>query len=297
MSSSRWGQKWADVEEDDQIMSPSNKTRFETETDAQGIKTVIEYIERDGRSYKVTRKVKVRTVVKKVSLAIQARAHIPCFGKHMTADGKTKKEGSDDPEEGGSRVTQSPEDVQIEVPKRVGAAVSNEGKSAEDKFLEESLNACEGMTKKTTSWTDALKIKKQEDELKDPEVVGTEEKKEEGGKGGLERKTGAYVPPSMRGKDGKGDGKGEKGRQEETSLRVTNLCDDCRDGDLNELFGQFGRLQRVFLGKHMDTGQCKGWAFVTYYNREDAERARQKLHGHGYDNLILQVKWAEKRSD
>ena len=36
---------------------------------------------------------------------------------------------------------------------------------------------------------------------------------------------------------------------------------------------------------------------TAHYNlcNEDAETARRKLDGHGYDNLILNVKWAEKR--
>lgn len=286
-------------------MSPGGaKTRFETEADAYGVKTVIEYIERNGKSYKVTRKVKQRTVKQRINLAVEARKDIQAFGKHSLrkkARGRgddDEGEENDDPESGGSKVTVSPEDVHIELAKKAGTVVmeSQGGQSAEDKFWEESLTACESLTKKTTSWTDALKIKKQEEAGKPEEEKEGEEKKEggEGGKGG-EGKGNRYVPPSLRGKDGKGDGKGRA--QEETSLRVTNLSEDCRDGDLNDLFGQFGRLQRVFLGKHMDTGQCKGWAFVTYYNREDAEKARAKLHGHGYDNLILQVKWAEKRAD
>merc|ERR1711920_125089 len=104
---------------------------------------------------------------------------------------------------------------------------------------------------------------------------------------------GAYVPPSLRGADDKGDGKGKgKDQNQDCSLRVTNLSEDCREGDLQDLFGQFGTLQRVFLAKDMDTYQSKGFAFVTYYTRKDAQEAIDKLHGHGYDNLILSVQFA-----
>merc|ERR1719387_2389378 len=70
---------------------------------------------------------------------------------------------------------------------------------------------------------------------------------------------GKYVPPSLRGKDGKGDGKGKDSGQD-ASLRITNLSEDVREGDLQDLFAQFGRLQRVYLAKDPDTKQSKGFA-------------------------------------
>merc|ERR1711959_614589 len=94
---------------------------------------------------------------------------------------------------------------------------------------------------------------------------------------------------------GKSDGKGKLDQQQEASLRVTNLSEDCRDGDLQDLFGQFGRLQRVYLAKDQVTFQSRGFAFVTYYNKQDAEKAIAKLNGHGYDNLILRVQFAKPR--
>merc|ERR1711920_777374 len=102
----------------------------------------------------------------------------------------------------------------------------------------------------------------------------------------------------LRGKDGKGDGKGKVdfAQQQEASLRITNLSEDVREGDLQDLFGQCGRLQRVYLAKDQQTGFSRGFAFVTYYNREDAQRAINKLNGHGYDNLILQVQFAKPRA-
>merc|ERR1711948_43102 len=98
------------------------------------------------------------------------------------------------------------------------------------------------------------------------------------------------------GTDGKGGGKGtDMSQQQDASLRITNLSEDVREGDLQDLFGQCGRLQRVYLAKDMTTYQSRGFAFVTYYTREDAQKAINKLNGHGYDNLILQVQFAKPR--
>merc|ERR1719409_877317 len=107
-----------------------------------------------------------------------------------------------------------------------------------------------------------------------------------------------YVPPSLRAAQeaGRLDPSGRPQEAQEASLRITNLSEDVKEGDLQELFGQFGRLQRVYLAKHMDTFLSKGFAFVTYYNRDDGQRAINKLNGHGYDNLILQVQWAKPKA-
>mmetsp|Transcript_49737 Transcript_49737/g.89315 ORF Transcript_49737/g.89315 Transcript_49737/m.89315 type:complete len:224 (+) Transcript_49737:71-742(+) len=100
-----------------------------------------------------------------------------------------------------------------------------------------------------------------------------------------------------KGKGGKGKGKPGGGYDgQDASLRVFNLADDVREGDLQDLFAACGRLQRVFLAKDMSTGQSKGFAFITYYNKEDAQRAIDKLNGHGYDNLIMKVEWAKPRA-
>jgi len=77
---------------------------------------------------------------------------------------------------------------------------------------------------------------------------------------------------------------------------VANLSEEAKEGDLQELFGQFGRLQRVYMAKDLTTGLGKGFAFVTYYNKEDAQKAINKLNGHGYDNLIMQVQVARPKA-
>ena len=109
---------------------------------------------------------------------------------------------------------------------------------------------------------------------------------------------GKYVPPSLRGSDGAGGKKGElmshsRNDDEQAAVRVTNLSEDARESDLRELFGRFGPIQRVFLAKDRKTQQSKGFAFIHFSSKEDAQSAITNLNGFGYDHLILKVEWAK----
>ncbi|KAJ2085370.1 translation initiation factor eIF3 subunit g, partial [Coemansia sp. S142-1] len=114
----------------------------------------------------------------------------------------------------------------------------------------------------------------------------------------------AYVPPHMRagaksfgaaggraGSLGAGDARGDR-RDEHPTIRITNLSEDTLEADVNQLCRPFGPLARVFVATDRSTGYCKGFAFVSYYDHESAEKAIAKLNGHGFDNLILSADWA-----
>lgn len=82
-------------------------------------------------------------------------------------------------------------------------------------------------------------------------------------------------------------------REDQPTLRVTNLSEDATDADIMDLFDRFGHVSRVFLARDRETGICKGFAFVSFTSREDAQRALEMIDGRGYDNLILRVEWAK----
>jgi len=109
---------------------------------------------------------------------------------------------------------------------------------------------------------------------------------------------GKYVPPSMR---GAGRGPGESmsraggSRDDLPTLRVTNISEDTQENDLRELFGSFGRVARVYVGRDRETGAGKGFAFVSFEDKSVAQKAMEKTHGRGYDNLILSVQWSQPR--
>jgi len=102
-----------------------------------------------------------------------------------------------------------------------------------------------------------------------------------------------YVPPSRRAGGGAGESM-NRSRDDLPTLRVTNVSEDATDEDLRELFSKFGKVFRVYIGRDRETGVGKGYAFVSFEDRAIAEKAMRKVHGMGYDNLILNVQWSRE---
>ena len=125
----------------------------------------------------------------------------------------------------------------------------------------------------------------------------------------------AYVPPSQRlgALPSKGGGLenafgGSKGGADdsntESTIKVSNLTKSVTEDDIRELFGHFGGIYRVSLPK-LERKEAdgriikepKGFAYVAFYMKKDAEVAMDKLQGHGYDHLILKLEWAKPQKE
>ena len=125
-----------------------------------------------------------------------------------------------------------------------------------------------------------------------------------GGAGGAPDASGApgavngasrYVPPSQRaGRPGRG-GESMNNQEESNTIRVTNISENTREEDLRELFRGYGHMTRCYLATDRDTGLARGFAFISFTRKDDADAAIAAVNGHGYDHLILQVEWAEER--
>eukprot|EP00397_Hematodinium_sp_SG-2012_P036746 GEMP01039711.1.p1 GENE.GEMP01039711.1~~GEMP01039711.1.p1 ORF type:complete len:309 (-),score=78.64 GEMP01039711.1:993-1880(-) len=293
LASMATGKAWADEVEDDfpcpiSGMSSEPTRCYESKPDANGVQTVIEYVTKDGVSYKVEKKIQVKTVQKKVNKAAVAR-------RNMTPFGKAKPPEGDAPAfPGMSQVTKEDQEVTLEL----NAALKHKNIGDDEKFYEESIGISDALidaSRPKKKWdANAIRMDKITEQDSQPPLNKAAEQAAAVKMMQEAEKKGAYVPPSLRNKS-----RAELDQaREEVTLRVTNLSEDVRDGDLQALFSQFGHLQRVFLARYRDgdkEGQSKGFAFVTFNNRKDAETAMKRLHGHGYDNLILQVNWAKPR--
>eukprot|EP00539_Tryblionella_compressa_P010940 CAMPEP_0178803582 /NCGR_PEP_ID=MMETSP0745-20121128/14559_1 /TAXON_ID=913974 /ORGANISM="Nitzschia punctata, Strain CCMP561" /LENGTH=324 /DNA_ID=CAMNT_0020462697 /DNA_START=79 /DNA_END=1053 /DNA_ORIENTATION=+ len=103
--------------------------------------------------------------------------------------------------------------------------------------------------------------------------------------------SGKYIPPSQRAAMAAGV-KPERRTDDLNTIRVTNISENTTEADLQDLFKPFGRISRVYLAKDKETLQSRGFAFVSFVNKDDAARAMEKLQGFGYDHLILKLEWA-----
>ncbi|OTA57733.1 translation initiation factor 3, RNA-binding subunit [Hypoxylon sp. EC38] len=111
-------------------------------------------------------------------------------------------------------------------------------------------------------------------------------------------KKGSYVPPALRGDRAAAGGErmgGKYGERDDlATLRVTNVSEMAEEPELRDMFERFGRVTRVFLAKDRETGLAKGFAFISFADRNDAVKACNKMDGYGFKHLILRVEFAKK---
>jgi len=269
---SRWGD-----DEDDDFLPPNTSVG----PDANGIKIYTEYkLDETGRKMKVTRKVKVLKKITRISPAMKERKSWRKFG-HAEEDG----EGVD------SITTQrSFEQIDLEDP------FSELKEESTDNLLDKI--ALSGITI-GSKWRSGLG-----QGLKGLEESGMNvcPEGDDGDFPALGGGKGKYVPPSMRGGDGADKrsftgGSSMNDRDDSATLRVTNISEDTSEDDLRELFGMYGRIKRCYLAKDRETGRGRGFAFISFHDRNDAQRAMDNLQGHGYDHLILKIEFAQPRKD
>lgn len=85
-------------------------------------------------------------------------------------------------------------------------------------------------------------------------------------------------------------------RDDATAIRISNLSNSTTEFDLDDLIKPFGPTSKIYLAKDKQTGMCKGFAYIHFKYKNDAAKAIAKLHGHGYDHLILNVDWSKPPS-
>ncbi|XP_050376121.1 uncharacterized protein LOC126793596 [Argentina anserina] len=261
--------RWGDIDDEDaekeidllllppkQVIGPNEK----------GIKKVIEYkLNEKGQKVKIT--TITRTNSLRMTKAAAERRSWTEFGAAVN-------------ENGSANVTMvSKEDITLERPKALGTNMAHELPKSTEKGPT-SLKLCRTCGKKGDHWTAQCPYK----DLVTPST-GDDSPPETG----TTSKTGTYVPPGMR------PGARNNMRNDENSVRVSNLSEDTRDADLRELFSPFGEITRARVVLEKDTQVSRGFGFVNFDNKEHGQRAIDKLNGYGYDNLILRVEWATPR--
>ncbi|KAF9456956.1 eukaryotic translation initiation factor 3 subunit G-domain-containing protein [Collybia nuda] len=294
MASSIPKTSWADdVDEQEQ---PKN----EDFVDENGIRTTIEYtINDEGKKVKITRRTK-RTLQKSVvEHTVAERQKWAKFGQE-----RGNKPGPD------RATTTIAENVAL---KLSAGNKSTEPEAAPEENVKTQLaragagkvvcRLCKGehFTAKCP-YKDTLAGLETADTAAGPDDLGVGPDTSSAPSGLGASSGGKYVPPSMRGAGGArvaGDSMrgGPGNRDDLPTLRVTNISEDTQENDLRELFGNFGRVARVYVGRDRETGAGKGFAFVSFEDRAVAQKAMEKVNGKGYDNLILSVQWSQPRPE
>jgi translation initiation factor 3 subunit G len=293
---------WAeDIEDDPLSLPPPQVTK-----NKDGTETIISYRFDDaGRKIKTTRKIRKTVVRQTVNPRVAERRTWAKFGLEAGKPAGPSTDSTSIAENIDFRLSVNWKASQVEEKSAL------EQKKATLKDTKIKCRICGG-----DHWTSKCPYKDTMAPEGEPGPgLPTDEDQAPAAGGGLGAQSGSYVPPHLRGKGGAGErmGGGKYGHERDdlATLRVTNLSEGADESELKELFGRWGNVTRVFLAKDRDTGRAKGFAFVSYADRAQAERACEKMDGcksaHlqpftlmlirftvGYLHLILRVEFAKK---
>jgi len=275
---------WAEEVENEMGLPPRH------ETIKDGLKTVTEYRFDDDQRVKIVTQYKI--VTKKVPKAVATRKKWAKFGQ-----------AAQDPPGPNTANTTMSEEIKIQfIRSRSGELLDIQ------RIDDDPITKLKGATthqcrycKSPEHWStqcpykDMFEEQQANEERADAAAGGPADSRIKQQQAEDKMKGGTYVPPSMRGGGGatRGPGATMMDRRDDFTVRVTNLPEDTTDQDLKDLFSMTGKVLRIYLAKDKQTQRCKGFAFVTYGNTEDADKAIKTITGHRYDHLILKVEWAK----
>jgi RNA recognition motif-containing protein len=80
-----------------------------------------------------------------------------------------------------------------------------------------------------------------------------------------------------------------------SKLFVGNLAWSVGDQDLWQVFESFGDIHEVKLVTDRETGQSRGFGFVTFASAADAEKALEAMDGQNLNGRAMRVSIAESR--
>uniref|UniRef100_A0A914ZG13 Eukaryotic translation initiation factor 3 subunit G n=1 Tax=Panagrolaimus superbus TaxID=310955 RepID=A0A914ZG13_9BILA len=262
---------WADVAPDDTVPG-----RQRTEVTKDGIRTVTDYVKDDKTNEMNEVVTTYKVITKKVPRAVAERKKWKKFGQSIEDGLGPQIYTTYVADEVKMQFTRNRSGVeeQTQVDANLPGAARNVDAKAHCRIC-----------KANDHWSVHCPYK---------EIMAAVDKEEDPTLGAPPSANGRYVPPSQR--DGRLPGLSE--RRDEYTVRVTNLPedDDNIEEELRRQFARAGRIDRLYVARDKQTLRMKGFAFITYTSRDDAERAIEMFRGLKMGHLILKVEYTKPSS-
>ncbi len=75
----------------------------------------------------------------------------------------------------------------------------------------------------------------------------------------------------------------------EKKLYIGNVDYQTTKDQLGDAFSEFGEIRDIFIPTDRETGKSRGFAFLTFSEEEDADKAIQAMNGKKFNGRELSV--------
>lgn len=265
----------------------------ETEPDADGIKTVTKYFRRpDGVVQKHVSRVRVVRKTVRVSAAALAREkRMKRFGKAVGENSanttsfdhnlvKLRRPGDEDDRD---------KDVDELVAKLKGGMVGKRGAAAAAAAGGSSSSSSASSSSAAaanSSWARRMEQSEAEGYMGAVQAAAADSNSQR------------FVPSAVRNaRAAGGDASSSSAYEETPALKISNLADTTTSEDLEEVFGEFGKISRANVVINPETFESRGYGFVNFVRREDAQRAMDELTERkaSIGGLVMSIEWSRKQ--
>uniref|UniRef100_A0A914M8B6 Eukaryotic translation initiation factor 3 subunit G n=1 Tax=Meloidogyne incognita TaxID=6306 RepID=A0A914M8B6_MELIC len=269
---------WVDAVDQEHSLRETRRTEIMKD----GLKIVTDFIENDVNGAKKMSKVVTtyKVITKKVPRVVAERKKWKKFGQ-------SKDDGP------GPHINTTYVAVEVEL-----QFLHNKFGETDDLLMDEKGQATKGMhcrlCKSDEHWSTHCPYKEHFKGNEDSDLADKSAATRIGG-GPSQLPRGTYIPPSLR-NVGSGAAIGVSERHsDETTVRITNLPEDSDtlEDDLRGMFSKAGKILRSYVARDKIHNKPKGFAFITFAQRNEAENAIQNFNGAKFEHLILKVEWTK----